>query len=69
MAHQGRHLSIKNRVYNLTDEEKVQFQKPAVDVLFSTAAKCYKENLLGVLLTGMGRDGAKGCQDIINYNG
>ncbi len=69
MAEQGKHLSVKNKRFCYTDEDKVEFQKPAVDVLFATAAKCYQRTLLGVLLTGMGRDGAKGCKEIITYGG
>ncbi|MBN2618805.1 MAG: hypothetical protein JXR64_10900 [Spirochaetales bacterium] len=69
MGEQGKHLSVRNKVFYYTDEDKVEFQKPAVDVLFTTAAKSYKENLLGVLLTGMGRDGAKGCVEILKHGG
>jgi two-component system chemotaxis response regulator CheB len=33
---------------------------PSVDVLFASAARCYGANVLAVLMTGMGRDGAAG---------
>lgn len=55
------HLAVRdNRLY-LEDSPPVLNQKPAVDVLFSSAADNYGRNLLAVLLTGMGRDGADGC--------
>lgn len=40
--------------------EKVSGHCPSVDVLFHSVASCARENAVGVLLTGMGADGAKG---------
>lgn len=40
--------------------EKVSGHKPSVDVLFNSVAKIAGANAIGVLLTGMGADGAKG---------
>lgn len=63
------HLVVRSGRLELDDGPRVQNQKPAVDVLFSTAAAYYRDRLLGVLLTGMGRDGADGCRDIVNAGG
>ena len=40
--------------------EKVSGHKPSVDVLFNSVAKIAGKNAIGVILTGMGSDGAKG---------
>jgi two-component system chemotaxis response regulator CheB len=42
------------------DGEKVNGHRPSVDVLFDSVAKNAGPNALGIILTGMGYDGAKG---------
>jgi two-component system chemotaxis response regulator CheB len=42
------------------DEEKVNGHCPSVDVLFESVAKEVGKNAIGIILTGMGYDGAKG---------
>ena len=37
--------------------------------MFKSAAKFFKSKCLGVLLTGMGKDGAEGCKEIIDNEG
>ena len=48
----------------LRQDPPIHFTRPAVDMLFNSAAKCAGRNTLGVLLTGMGRDGAQGMQQL-----
>ncbi len=45
---------------NIKNGPRVHYQRPAVDVLFQSVAKNAGRNAVGVLLTGMGADGAKG---------
>lgn len=58
----------KNRIM-INSHEKVHGVRPAVDYLFSTAAPLYKENLLGIILTGMGKDGTAGMSTIKEFGG
>jgi len=46
--------------------EKVSGHRPSVDVLFNSVAKCAGANAVGVILTGMGSDGAKGMRNMHN---
>ncbi|MCB5189309.1 chemotaxis response regulator protein-glutamate methylesterase [Methylobacillus arboreus] len=49
-----------NYVTQLDDGPPVSRHKPSVDVLFSSAASSAGKNAIGVILTGMGKDGADG---------
>ena len=53
----------------LDDSEKINNVRPAADFTFDLAAEIYKNNIIGVVLTGMGRDGAKGAFKIKHYGG
>ena len=49
---------------SVRDGPLVNRHKPSVDVLFKSVAQCAGANALGVLLTGMGDDGARGLRDM-----
>ncbi len=49
---------------NLNKDTPENSCRPAVDVLFRSAAEIYGPNVLAVVLTGMGQDGMRGCQTI-----
>ena len=57
-----------NYLVRIKDGPQVHYQRPAVDVLFQSVAKTAGKNAIGVLLTGMGVDGAKGLL-AMNRNG
>lgn len=50
----------------LTDGPRVSGHKPSVDVLFNSLCKSAGNNAIGVLLTGMGSDGATGLHELFN---
>jgi chemotaxis response regulator CheB len=63
------HLVCRGETFGLDDGPKVLSQKPAVDRLFSSAARYHGPGLIAVLLTGIGSDGANGCVDIVKAGG
>lgn len=71
----GMHLSVErsgaNYIARVFDGEPVNRHKPSVEVLFKSAARVVGRNALGVMLTGMGADGAlamKEMRDAGSYN-
>jgi two-component system chemotaxis response regulator CheB len=48
----------------IRDDPPVRHHRPSVDVLFSSVARCAGRDALGVLMTGMGRDGAQGLLEM-----
>ena len=67
------HMTIKRldsgyRVY-CSQDHKVNGHRPSVDVLFDSVAKEAGSNAIGVILTGMGADGAAGLKKIRSFGG
>lgn len=62
------HLLVKrsgaNYVCELSNGPPVNRHRPSVDVLFRSAANCVGKNAIGVILTGMGKDGAAGMLEM-----
>lgn len=65
VAPAGYHLLIeRDGCFGLSVDARVQYSRPSIDVLFSSAAEHYRERLIGVVLTGANDDGARGLQAI-----
>ncbi len=54
---------------SLSADELVNFSRPAIDVLFESAADIYRERLLGIILTGANQDGAIGLRAVQTLGG
>lgn len=64
------HLLIeKDGTFSLSYDSLVNFSRPSIDVLFETAAEVYKNKLLGIILTGANKDGARGMKAIRQHGG
>lgn len=64
VAEPGQHLRVGNGHLILELAEPVHYVRPAADVLFASASQAFGPHVVGVILSGTGRDGARGCQDI-----
>lgn len=54
------HLRLKGKQISLSHEGKIHGVRPAVDYLFESAGPIYRQELVGIILTGMGNDGTDG---------
>ena len=62
------HIAGKKSVLRLVDDDLDIFY-PSVDKLFSSVANVYKDKSVGIILSGIGKDGAQGCVDIFSQGG
>jgi two-component system chemotaxis response regulator CheB len=71
LAPSGRHLYVDPQEHDLrlSDAPPINYVKPAADPLFQSVALVYRECSLGLVLTGLGRDGTRGIQQIHRYGG
>ena len=69
----GMHLVLKGTPphvhVGLTADPPVSGHRPSVDVLFHSGAIVYQRAAVGILMTGMGRDGVDGCKAILGAGG
>ncbi len=69
----NRHLEVERRslsgVARISDAPHVNSHRPSADVLFSSVAKHYGNRALGVIMTGMGSDGARELGSIYREGG
>ncbi len=63
------HLLVEEGHFALSTEGPVEYSRPSIDVLFESAAFVYGPGLIGVVLTGANRDGARGASAIKKCGG
>lgn len=64
------HLLVEqDKTFSFSVDEKVNYSRPSIDVLFESAANAYGTHLTGILLTGANNDGAAGLQYIKEKGG
>lgn len=64
------HLLIENdKTFSLSNDEKVNYCRPSIDVFFESAANVYGSRLAAILLTGANNDGAEGLRLIKEKGG
>ncbi|GFO63505.1 chemotaxis-specific protein-glutamate methyltransferase CheB [Geomonas paludis] len=69
VAPDGSHLTVVDGVIRLTDAPPVNCCRPSIDVFFDSLARQRCDQVVAVLLTGMGRDGAQGMLHIKEAGG
>ncbi|HEX9070384.1 MAG TPA: chemotaxis response regulator protein-glutamate methylesterase [Pseudolabrys sp.] len=73
LAPGGKHMKVTRRdgaaVILIEDGPMVNFCKPAVDPMFSSAAEVWGNKVLALVLTGMGSDGLAGAKSIVAAGG
>ncbi|MBC8440416.1 MAG: chemotaxis protein CheB [Deltaproteobacteria bacterium] len=64
------HLLVeRDKTFSLSIDPRVTYSRPAIDVLFESAAYVWSSRLIGILLTGASSDGSRGMQLIKAHGG
>ena len=58
------HLLVDGSRFALSLDERVQYARPSIDVLFESVSEAYRERAIGIVLTGTNEDGASGLASI-----
>ena len=74
LAPGGFHLEVKRNGRNggkllVREGDHVSGHRPSVDVMMTSAAQVYGNRILGIVMTGMGRDGSNGCKAVRTAGG
>jgi len=62
-------LVEEERSISFSVENKVNYARPSIDILFETAAYAFRSGLIGIILTGANNDGAHGLKKIQELGG
>jgi two-component system chemotaxis response regulator CheB len=63
------HVLVENGFFALSVDERVQYSRPSIDVLFESAAHVYGPGTIGIILTGANEDGAAGLAAVKRRGG
>jgi len=64
------HLLVESgRTFALSQDDRVHYSRPAIDVLFESAAEAYGDRLMGIVLSGANADGARGLRAVADAGG
>ena len=69
LAAGGLHLRVDERRARLSDEAEIGGLRPRADLTIADAARAFGARLLLVVLTGMGRDGTAGAEEVRRHGG
>lgn len=69
IARPDHHLVVRKGLISAVPGTPVCRQRPSVTVMFNSIAQYYRQSAIGVLLTGMGEDGAEGLKSIKDAGG
>lgn len=74
VAQGGKHMVLEKKkngqvMIKFDDGPLVNFVKPSVDVTILSAAEIFRDNMLVVIMTGMGKDGLQGSRLVKKYGG
>jgi two-component system, chemotaxis family, protein-glutamate methylesterase/glutaminase len=67
------HMRVADRdgkmILSLNQEPQINFCRPSADPLFESAAAAFGPSVCGLVLTGMGEDGLRGCAAVVKHGG
>lgn len=64
------HLLVENKkLLVLSNDEKVRYSRPSIDVLFESASEVFSDSLISIILTGANNDGSFGSECVNKQGG